>query len=138
MTTDATRANATALPEISRRRILAGAAVIPACGLAAIVPVSATASVSSANLSDLFRRFTELRDLYFAQIDGFAADAVGEVWIPMFYEILDFPAVTLEDTVAKARFLLGAIERKEMHLFEEDGVNFIRSIAATPLQAHAG
>lgn len=44
MTNDATRATSTVLPEINRRRMLVGAAVAPACGLAAMVPAASLAS----------------------------------------------------------------------------------------------
>jgi hypothetical protein len=89
--------------------------------------------VISAELSRLFERYSELRDQYFAQTDGFAADAIGDDWVPVFYEILEFPTVTPEDTVAKAKFILAAVEKHEMNLFEDEGITFLRSIASIPM-----
>jgi hypothetical protein len=57
--TDATRATAEAMPEINRRQMLAGVAVVPACGLAAIVPTSAIAITAHDPLIDMLEAYRE-------------------------------------------------------------------------------
>lgn len=116
------------MQNITRRIALAA---ISDCGMGLAVPAIAE-TVVAPRLADPMAEYAVLRDQYFEEQDGFKADEVGEVWIPLFYEIVEFRCETVADAIAKARFMVAAFDNHEMHIFEDDGLTALRTIAAIP------
>ena len=106
MTNDATRATAGALPEINRRRMLAGAVAIPACGLAAIVPAAAMTADPLLDAINAFRA----GDAAYAAQDGEDEEAIEATYGPPFRALSEWeqPATSL---VAVREAVRLAVER---------------------------